>query len=133
MAGWCSGAPGIGLALIAGLDSQNCDSVRKDTENALAFTLNYPLDSSDHICCGNSGRLDFLIEAAVKLNRPELLEEARRRMMGMVIRKRQTGSYTLNNSSTGAVYNPSFFQGTAGIGYEILRCLAPKMFYSVLY
>lgn len=134
MAGWCSGAPGIGLARIAGLDRLNSDAARKDIENAIAFTLNYPLDSSDHVCCGNSGRVDFLVEAAVKLGWPELLAEARQRMMAMVLRKRQTGAYTLNSSSTGAVvYNPSFFQGTAGIGYEILRCLEPEKICSVLY
>ena len=133
MAGWCSGAPGIGLARIAGLDCLESDAARKDIENALAFTLNYPLDSSDHVCCGNSGRVDLLVEAAVKLGRPELLAEARQRMMGIVLRKRQTGSYTLNSGSTGAVYNPSFFQGTAGIGYEILRCLEPEKICSVLY
>jgi len=68
----------------------------------------------------------------MKLGRPELPEEARRRMAGMALRKRRKGRYTLNSDSSGGVNNPSFFQGTAGIGYQILRCLAPEGFYSVL-
>lgn len=131
MAGWCSGAPGIGLARIANLNFEQIPSVLKDVENAIAFTLQYPMNTNDHLCCGNSARIDFLIEAALKLERPELLEEARRRMMWMINRKEIKGRYTFN-AEKGKVFNPSFFQGTAGIGYELLRCVAPQLIFSIL-
>mgnify|MGYP001004882889 CR=1 FL=1 len=131
MAGWCSGAPGIGLARLANLHLDRTPARLNDIENAISFTLQYPMYSNDHICCGNSGRVDFLIEAALKLGRPELLEQARKRITWVFNRKEVKGQYTFNTGN-GKVFNPSFFQGTAGIGYELLRCAAPRQIHSIL-
>jgi lantibiotic modifying enzyme len=131
MTGWCSGAPGIGLARVANFHLVKTPAIIKDINNAINFTLQYPMYSNDHLCCGNSGRIDFLIEAGLKLERPDLLEEARKRAGWMINRKEIKGQYTFN-TGRGKVFNPSFFQGTAGIGYELLRCVAPELIFSIL-
>lgn len=121
MAGWCSGAPGIGLARLGTWGINNSRSVRQDIEQALEFTLQYPADYSDHVCCGNGGRIDFLIEAAHRLNKPELLTEAGSRLGRMLQRKKKLGQFVLPGNDGGVLFDPSFFQGLAGIGYELLR------------
>jgi lantibiotic modifying enzyme len=132
MAGWCSGAPGIGLTRLAGLAfKQKQPSISEDIEKTIAFTLQHPMNANDHLCCGNSGRIDFLIEAGLKLDRPDLLAEARKRAVWMIQRREAKGQYTLN-AGKGKVFNPSLFQGTAGIGYELLRCAAPLEIFSIL-
>ncbi|MDD3654043.1 MAG: type 2 lanthipeptide synthetase LanM family protein [Desulfotomaculaceae bacterium] len=133
MAGWCSGAPGVGLTRLAMLQHEkDLGFLHRDIENALAFTLAFPVDYSDHICCGGSGRVDFLIEASRTLNRPDLMEEARKRMQWMRLRREKSRHYVLNGEDGGAIFNPSFFQGLSGIGYQMLRCLAPEDVFSVL-
>jgi len=125
MAGWCSGAPGIGLARLGTLSVHHTQKVHEDIANALAFafTLNYPPYYSDHICCGNGGRIELLIEAGHRLNQPELLTEAGKRLSWMLQRKKELGHYVFHgeNKEAGALFNPSLFQGLAGIGYELLR------------
>ena len=133
MAGWCSGAPGIGLTRLAMMQHEKkLGFLRQDIENALAFTLAYPVDYSDHVCCGGSGRVDFLIEASRTMNRPDLMEEAKKRMQWMRLRREKLHHYVLNSEDGGAIFDPSFFQGLSGIGYQMLRCLAPDDVFSVL-
>lgn len=132
MSGWCSGAPGIGLARLQCLGAKANHAVEKDISNAVDFTLNCSVHSSDHICCGNSGRVDFLIEAAMMLKKAELLTEARNRLSWMIARKEATGSYMFNGQDRGAVFNPSLFQGISGIGYELLRCISPEKIKTIL-
>jgi lantibiotic modifying enzyme len=42
------------------------------------------------------------------------------------------GEYQLFNNLSNPVFSPSFFQGTAGIGYELLRLAYPEALPSVL-
>jgi len=166
MAGWCSGAPGVGLAriamLAAGGEAGKAEEVREageggeagndgadrkeaqcrdmehhrrmaqDIENAVAFAQACPMETHDHVCCGNAGRIDFLIEASLTLDRPDLLEEARRKAGAVLARKHRNGHYLLHAGGQGALFNPSFFQGISGIGYTFLRCAAPRAIRSVL-
>ena len=73
----------------------------------------------DSIECGNFGKIKLLL-AAQKLDFPELREEALIRASYIVNNAQLAGGYQflkLPNS----VFNPGLFQGTAGIGYELLR------------
>jgi lantibiotic modifying enzyme len=154
MAGWCSGAPGVGLARIAmlaaggeaveagkagsdgeagaGGDKEYRRRMAQDVENAVEFARACPMEAHDHVCCGNAGRIDFLIEASLLLDRPDLLEEARRKAGAVIARKRRNGHYLLHAGEGRALSNPSFFQGIAGVGYTFLRCAAPGEIRSVL-
>jgi lantibiotic modifying enzyme len=46
--------------------------------------------------------------------------------------KKQRGCYCLITSDGRYLSNPTLFQGTAGIGYEMLRLAAPDTIRSVL-
>jgi len=125
---WCHGPPGIGLARLGGLGMLDSPEIRQDIEHALSKTLAHTLHHSDHLCCGNLGRSEFLLDAASRYNRPELLLDARRRAAWVVERSRKEGGYSVIT----VMGTPSFFHGTAGIGYHLLRLAEPSRLPSVL-
>jgi type 2 lantibiotic biosynthesis protein LanM len=129
---WCHGAPGIGLARLGGLSILQTEEIYQDVEVALQNIQQHSLHTVDHICCGNFGRIEVLLAAAQKLSRPDLLEMAQQKAALVVARAKQTGGYQLFANLPNHVFSPSFFQGTAGIGYELLRLASPSKLPSVL-
>ncbi len=126
MLAWCAGATGIGLARLGGLSVLDSPSIRKDIAIAIQTTLASPPSEVDHLCCGNLGRIDFLLEASLRVERPDLLDEARRRAAEIVRRAVHAGRFCLHAQAPGVTDSPSFFQGTAGIGYALMRLAEPK-------
>ena len=90
------------------------------------------MESIDHLCCGNLGRVDFLLMASQTLRRPALAEEARRQASVILRRGKQAGEYGLGPNVPTGVLSPSLFQGMAGIGFEFLRLVDPARVPSVL-
>ena len=86
----------------------------------------------DHPCCGNMGRAEVLLASGRRLSRPELEEAARERAWRVVTRAERTDGFALHPMLPKQVDNPGFFQGTAGIGYELLRMARPDLLPSVL-
>lgn len=87
---------------------------------------------SDHVCCGHVGSIEFLIEASLTLQRPQLMEVAKEKLGTIIGRKRNNSHYLLNSENSGVVFNPAFFQGISGIGYQILRCIRPDEIVSIM-
>ena len=131
MNGWCAGAPGIGLARLAGLNILDNRMVREDIAAAVAKTLATPVYQIDHVCCGNMGRVDFLISAAQILDQPDLRQKAAQMAHAILRRAKKQGHYALHSALGGAIFAPAFFQGTAGIGYTLLRLADPQFFPAV--
>ncbi len=129
---WCHGAPGIGLARIGGLPVLDTPQIRGDIEIALQTTLRVGLQGPDYLCCGNLGRAEVLLVAADRLSRPALCEASKERASQVVTRAEDTGSFRLHPLLPKQVYSPGFFQGTAGIGYALLRIAHTEMLPSVL-
>ncbi|MEC4895937.1 MAG: type 2 lanthipeptide synthetase LanM family protein [Oscillatoria sp. PMC 1051.18] len=129
---WCHGATGIGLGRLGGLAIEASEAIYQDIEVSLQTTLNYGLRGVDHLCCGNFGRLELLLVAGQKLSRPELVETALLQANNRIWRSRHTGGYQLFGNLPQTTFNPGFFQGTAGIGYELLRLAYPEILPSVL-
>lgn len=123
-ASWCSGAPGVGLARLGGLAILNTEKIQHDIEVALQTTQKFCFQEIDHLCCGNFGRAEVLLVAAQKLKRPELLDAAQKQAAYAIRKAERTSSFQLFPKQFKGLYNPGFFQGSAGIGYELLR-LAP--------
>jgi type 2 lantibiotic biosynthesis protein LanM len=132
MTSWCYGAAGIGLARLGGLTVLDTPDVRQDLEVALSTTLAYGLPSLDNLCCGNFGRIEFLLASSQRLQRPELLMTAQRHASTLVQRATQLGHFRLLAGLPRHASNPGLFQGYAGIGYELLRLAAPESIPSVL-
>ncbi|MGF6652592.1 lantibiotic modifying enzyme [Paraburkholderia youngii] len=82
------------------------------------------MSALDCLCCGNFGRLDLLLEAGVTLGRPALVALARRRAAARLDRTVEGFSWPFGSDSE----NLGFFQGVAGIGYELLRLAYPGKF-----
>ena len=137
MAGYCAGAPGIGLARLDGLtriDAQDplvADFLR-DIKRSDEFVAAMEGESRNHLCCGTAGRVDYLIEKASRQQDPEAMAHSRRLLTELVLGKRQRGHYNFHAVKGKYYYNPTLFQGTTGIGYEILRLIAPDRIRSVL-
>jgi len=129
---WCHGAPGIGLARLGGLGVLDTEQVREDIELAVQTTVEFGVRGVDHPCCGNLGRAELLLSAGRRLARPELEEAARANAWRVVSRAERTGGFVLHPMLPRQVDNPGFFQGTAGIGYELLRMARPDLLHSVL-
>ncbi len=132
MTSWCHGAPGIGLARLGSLAILDTPEIREEIAVALNTTLQFGLQNIDHPCCGNCGRMEVLLIAAQKLLRPDLLETVKKQTSGIVARAKKVGRFHLFPQFPQNVYNPGFFQGTAGIGYELLRLSYPDLLPSVL-
>jgi type 2 lantibiotic biosynthesis protein LanM len=132
MTTWCHGAPGIALARLGSLAILDTEEIRQEIEIALKTTRQYNLHRMDHLCCGTLGRVEVLLTAARKLSKMELLETAQKQASWVVARSEQVGSFYLLPGFPTNIYIPSFFQGTAGIGYELLRLAHPDLLPSVL-
>ena len=130
--GWCHGAPGVGLARLGGLTILDNPEIRQDIAVALNTTQQFGLENLDRVCCGNFGRMEMLLVAAAKLSRPELQETAQKQGAQVIARAKHTGGFYLLPEIPKDVYNPGFFQGTAGIGYGLLRLAYPDSLPSVL-
>ncbi|MDJ0734840.1 MAG: type 2 lanthipeptide synthetase LanM family protein [Nostocaceae cyanobacterium] len=128
------------LARLASLSILNTNDIYQELEIVLRTTCTNDLIDVDSIECGNFGKIEMLLLSAQKLDRPELREEALIRASYIINSAQVAGGYQfleLPNS----VFNPSLFQGTAGIGYELLRlveeslpsvlsfCMTPARFY----
>ncbi|MFB2920440.1 type 2 lanthipeptide synthetase LanM family protein [Aerosakkonema funiforme] len=131
MVSWCHGATGIGLARLGGLSILKTDEIDGDVQVSLQTTQKHTLQDVDCLCCGNFGRIEMLLFAAETLSRPELLAVAEKRAAWAVRRAEQAGGY-LFPKLPNSVFTPSFFQGTSGIGYQLLRLAYPEVLPCVL-
>ncbi|MEH2072559.1 MAG: type 2 lanthipeptide synthetase LanM family protein [Nostoc sp.] len=127
MTSWCHGAPGIGLARLGGLMILDTTEIRQEIGVALNTTQQFGLEARDNLCCGNFGRIEVLLVAAQKLSQPKLWETAQKQ----AARAKQADTSQFSKLP-GDAYNPSFFQGIAGIGYQLLRLAYPDLLPSVL-
>jgi lantibiotic modifying enzyme len=126
---WCRGAAGTLLARAAAGDLPGAAARRGRLAARAAAAGRAPLQPADAPCCGNLGTIELLLVAADRLERPALREAALARA-GQVVRR----AWTRRSYATGVEdrYVPGFLQGTAGIGYGLLRLGDPARFPSVL-
>jgi len=129
---WCHGATGIGLARLGSLPALASAAVQDDVERALQTTTAVGIGPIDHLCCGNLGRAELLFAAGRRLARPALVESAGRYAASVVARAERVGAYALHPLLPASADGPGLFQGTAGIGYELLRLARPDLVPSVL-
>lgn len=122
---WCHGASGIGLARLGMIrHGAAARDLLDDVERAIARTAAERMSALDCLCCGNFGRLDLLLEAGVTLGQPALVALARRRAAARLDRTAEGFSWPFGGDNE----NLGFFQGLAGIGYELLRLARPGEF-----
>ena len=121
---WCSGAPGIGLGRLAGLSILNTVEIQQDIERAVNITRSAEFHLTDHLCCGNLGRAEIMMEIAKWSNDAGLLEDAYRTAAWIIARKQTNGGFCLSPFFEDGL-QPAFYQGLAGMGYGLLRMANP--------
>jgi type 2 lantibiotic biosynthesis protein LanM len=121
---WCHGAPGIGLARAAAPPVVDDPVVAQAIDAAVTTVKNVGIGPRDGLCCGNAGRIDLLVTVARLRQAPALMQLAGEQMSAIVARARHRG-YRFTPSAGQELFDPSFFQGLSGVGYELLRCADP--------
>jgi type 2 lantibiotic biosynthesis protein LanM len=117
---YCQGTAGVGLARLEAARIVDCPDLLAGFDTVLEdLGPDSEPSPSDHVCCGNAGRLELLACAADVLDEPRWRTAAHVSAMRMIERATVRGSYTL--SGIDDVFCPGFYQGLAGIGYQLLR------------
>lgn len=136
---WCNGSAGVGLARVLSLREPGgeTDRLHADLRHALATTL--PLDAKtkgglglgQSLCHGDLGVSELLLSAGLALADEELLTRARQ-VGGMVAADLadHDGVATLDFDARLDV--PGLLNGSAGIGYQLLRLAHPDVVPSLL-
>jgi type 2 lantibiotic biosynthesis protein LanM len=133
MTAWCHGAPGIALANALAIDVVPGDDVRAEIVAALETTAMSPPSTTDHLCCGNFGRVEALFTAGRALGDVRAVKAACDGAGQLMARARARGHFRPSSSSFEyRVFDPGFFRGLSGIGYQLLRLAAPSELPSVL-
>lgn len=120
MDGWCHGRSGIGLARLGMYELDSRRDLLQSVERGLEGVEPSTIQSVDHVCCGNFGRVEFLLRAGRSLGQQKYRTQARRLANAVVQRANADGQYR-TQWQTRHWYNPSFFSGEAGVGYSLLR------------
>jgi type 2 lantibiotic biosynthesis protein LanM len=116
MNAWCHGGLGIGLARLAMSDSPGAAA---DIAAAVALNEHVGLNAKDGLCCGTMARTELLCGAGNSA--------AAHAVAGQVLRRAATrGQFALSGTSGADFFDPSFFQGLSGIGYQLLRLAVPS-------
>ncbi len=128
---WCHGAGGIGLARLGisrfGIGD---DDVISDIRVAVKAVRGLAASPLDALCCGNLGNAELLMEAARTLGQDGLTIEASARICNVLIAAEKVGHFGWDVG--GDNENLGFFRGLSGVGYTLLRCLAPGTIPNVL-
>lgn len=132
MCSWCHGAPGIALGRLGLGPRHRSPEVLAEIDAAVAATLASPPHGFDHLCCGNFGRVDIVLEAARRLERPEWRDLARQQASWAIRRARQAGSYFYSDRLPPKIPYFGLFSGVSGIGYALLRLADPDALPSIL-
>ncbi len=129
MLGWCHGAPGIGLARIAGLQWVDDAEVRREIDDAVRSTLADGFGENHSLCHGDLGNLELLF-AAARLNGDAELEERAWRIAGGIADNIRNGGWLFG--LPGSIETPGLMTGLAGIGYGLARLARPDIFPNLL-
>ncbi|WDD36986.1 type 2 lanthipeptide synthetase LanM family protein (plasmid) [Nostoc sp. UHCC 0926] len=129
---WANGAAGVGLGRLGGLSILDTTEIRQEIAIAVETTQKFAISNVDNLCWGSLGQIETLLVAAHKLDRPDLLEFVHQAVTYILTQAKAQGTFTLFPDLPPKVYNPGFFYGATGIGYELLRIAYPTLLPSVL-
>lgn len=120
MNGFCSGAPGMGSVYLK-LHAWGISDFDDDLEKAINKVVSSEIMPRDHYCCGNSASIEFLFDAGTELNRPELSQNALRRLKEITARKAANGEFTFLPERY-ENYSPlGLLNGLSGVGHLLLK------------
>ena len=130
MSAWCHGAAGIALGRLGALGILDSEDIRRDIRTALETAKSLAFQPKDHLCCGNAGRAEIMLTAGMKMPDSKWAQEALQLTSRIVDRAKRNGGF--EPSFLFDRYDPTFFQGSAGLGYHLLRLAEPERLPSIL-
>lgn len=129
MYGYCSGAPGIGVARIAAAKQLQVRNFDRDIERAADFCMAPGIIGNDSLCCGSGAWIELLLEASLYTGKGEYRQHAQAICRG-ILPAVSGREYLLSNLQGTA--DISLFKGYSGIVYQMLRTMDPLRFPSAL-
>jgi type 2 lantibiotic biosynthesis protein LanM len=129
---WCYGAPGIALSRLGMLPMHDDVILRTEIEDAVETTRSTDPSLEDHICCGNLGRAEVLLQASLVLKSPELLAQAQKCALWVIRRAKARHRFEWGSTAKSDLFNPTLFRGAAGAAYSFLRFADPRSFPCIL-
>lgn len=122
MYGYCSGAPGIGVARILAARQLDTRDFDPDIRRAVSFCLSPRIIGNDSLCCGSGAWVELLLEASLYTGRAEYRTHARK-LCGGILPQVSGRAYLLSNLN--GTSDISLFKGYGGIAYQMMRALDP--------
>ncbi|HYC89230.1 MAG TPA: type 2 lanthipeptide synthetase LanM family protein [Thermoanaerobaculia bacterium] len=129
MLAWCHGAPGIGLARIAGLPWLDDAEVRREIDVAVRSTLAGGFGENHSLCHGDLGNLE-LIFAAARVRGDAALEKRAWSIAGGIADSIRERGWVFG--LPGNIETPGLMAGLAGVGYGLGRLARPDAFPDLL-
>jgi lantibiotic modifying enzyme len=86
--------------------------------------------SIDTLCCGNLGNIELLADAGRTLGQDDLVAQASARLRDVLNAAGRNGVFRWNAGEDNE--NLGFYRGLSGVGYTLLRQLAPETLPNVL-
>ncbi len=120
------------LGDLAQILTDNKKEIKQKFKTGLKPNGELKLQGVDNLYEGNFGMIEIALLTSQKLNLHEGLEIANKQASWVINRAKHTGGFKLFTNLPTDAYTPSFFSGSAGIGYELLRLAAPELFPSVI-
>jgi type 2 lantibiotic biosynthesis protein LanM len=129
MVSWCHGAPGIGLARLAGLPFYSDNTVVKEIRLAFLTTLAEGFGFNHSLCHGDLGNLEFLLAASQNLAEKGY-STVLQQYIAIILDKIEDEGWFCGIPH--GLETPGLMSGLAGIGYQLLRLSSPAKIPSVL-
>jgi type 2 lantibiotic biosynthesis protein LanM len=136
--GWCDGMAGIALARAAMFGMPRCSAARPVLEADLRLAITAVRDAlagersasvDDSLCHGRTGMAEALRET-VRLGGHEELAELATRTSAAIAHRVLTA--TMRTGVPTGVWTPGLLAGAAGVGYGLLRAVAPDTVPNIL-
>jgi len=131
---WCHGAVGIGMSRLELLNQKiEEEIVTLDINNSLKKIISTGQHSLDTVCCGNGGRIDFILELRTTDLFNKKIEDYLHWLVNrMLLGYHKRGDFNYFSKFKTEDINVGFYQGLSGIGYQLLRYTDPDKFESIL-
>jgi type 2 lantibiotic biosynthesis protein LanM len=128
---WCHGASGVALGRLGAIDVYDNDLIQRDILASIETTEKSSFEF-DHLCCGGFGKIETFIESYLKLNDANHLKTAKKFASYSIEKAKRDNGFTFFSDIPKDLPVYSFFRGTAGVGYQLLRLVHPKELPSIL-
>lgn len=125
--GICSGAPGIGMGLLALNDEPLMNENKALLERAHNSCLKAALRKNDHLCCGKASLVEYFLTRYALTGERDHFITAGRVLSHMNNERLRCGFGRYSFPAAIPAADTSLFFGSAGPGYEYLRYALPAL------